>query len=142
MSIGSMGGAPGAGGFENKTERHVLTLDEVKNMVILQLGNKAKIEKLDVVETNEGLRLSVKLNAGFTGGKISIDGEIVNVGNEIGLQNLHIEARGYVKSMIESNLSNFVPAMKKYFEDKYGKPVHAISIAGSSLILDLKNTSA
>ena len=127
--------------ISEKLERIILPLSELKDTVISQLGSKATIERLDITEINGGLMLSVELDAGFTGGHISIKGEIVNTGNEIAIQNLNIEARGYVKSRIESSLSVFTLSIKKYFEKKYSKPVSSISIRGSNLVLDLENST-
>lgn len=121
-----------------KKETITLTLDAIKNVISSQIGNKAKIKKFEITTTPEGIVLSAELDAGMMGGKISLDGIIVNSGNGLAVQNLTIEARGYVKSMIESSLDKFAPAIKQYFEKQYGKLVSRINIVDSNLIVELE----
>ncbi len=119
-------------------DRITLGIEDLKEMVVAQLGDKAEIEKMDVSLESGGLRLKVKLNAGLVGGRIFLDGLIVNNGNEINIIDLKVEARGFIKSRIEGNLSKFAPVVKKYFEDKYKVPVSRINIDGTSLIVELE----
>ena len=121
-----------------KKESIVLDFDAIKNVISSQIGSKAEINKLELLGANEEIKLSAELDAGMLGGKILIEGLIVNAGEEIVVCDLTVDARGYVKLLIESNLSSFTPAIKKYFEKEYGKPVFSIQIVGSSLVIELE----
>lgn len=113
----------------------VLTLDEIKDILVAQLGDKAEVKKLELQGVSGGVHMSAELDAGLMGGKIVIEGLIVNAGDKIAVDNLEIEARGYVKSRIEGNLSKLVPAIEKHFENKYKKPVSSLQIASSGLVV-------
>ncbi|MFA6269755.1 MAG: hypothetical protein WC657_00925 [Candidatus Paceibacterota bacterium] len=129
---------------EEGTEKEKLfvSLDEIKSIISIQLGQSAKIEELNLSETTEGLQLMVKLNAGMMGGKISMEGKIVNIGNDIAVQDLNIQARGYVKSQIESNVASFSSIIKTYFEKQKGKSVSGLQISGSGLVVEFENKKA
>lgn len=73
------------------------------------------------------------LDAGFTGGIIKIKGALENKENNIVVRDMNIETCGYIKSIIENNLSNIALALKKYFENKYRKSFSKIKITGSGL---------
>lgn len=120
-----------------KRESITLNFDAIKNIIISQIGNKAEINRLEIAEVNEGAKLSAEIDAGMLGGKISIEGYIVNDQNGIAIRNLSINARGYVKSRIENSLSSFGSAIKKYFEKQYEKSVSSIQIVGPNLVIDL-----
>lgn len=124
----------------NKKESKVFTFDAIKDIISSQIGDKAEINRLEIREANEGARLNAEIDAGMLGGRILIEGLIVNTSDGIAIHDLNIDARGYVKSRIESNLSSFGPAIKKYFEKQYGKTVSRIKIAGASLVVDLETT--
>ena len=123
-----------------KKESILLNFDAIKDIIISQIGNKAKINRLEIEGATEGAKLSAEIDAGMLGGKISIEGFIVNTSNEIVIQDLNVDARGYIKSRIESNLSNFGSEIKKYFEKQYKKSVSSIQIVGSNLVIGLENT--
>lgn len=123
-----------------KKEIKVLTFDAIKDIIISQIGNKAEINRLEIDETSEGAKLSAEIDAGMLGGIILIEGVVVNTENEIVIRDLIINARGYVKSRIENNLSSFTPAIRTYFERKYKKSVSSIQIAGPNLIIDLETS--
>lgn len=122
---------------ESERESKVLSFDAIKEVIISKIGSKAEIKRLDIEEAPEGARLSAEIDTGMLGGQISIEGLIVNGSDGIAIRDLDINARGYVKSRIESNLSGFMPAIKKYFENQYNKEVLSIQIAGPSLIIGL-----
>ena len=122
-----------------KRESIVLNFDAIRNIIISQIGDKAKIERLEIKEVAGGAKLSAEIDAGMLGGRILIDGLIVNTSNEITISDLNIDARGYVKSKIKNSLSSFGPAIKKYFERQYGKLVSNINITGSNLIIEFEN---
>src|SRR3990167_7688853 len=105
-----------------------ITIDEIKSILSSQLEGKARIKTLELQPTTGGLLLNAELDAGIVGGKISIYGLIINAGDEIAVSDLKIGARGYVKSRIEDNITKFVPAIKTYFENKYGKPVSNMQV--------------
>jgi hypothetical protein len=122
-----------------KKESKVLDFDVFEDIIASQIGNKAKVKRLEVEEEDGGAKFSAKIDAGMLGGKISIEGHIINDSDGIAIGSLDIEAREYVKSPIENSLSGFGTAIEEYFEKKYGKSVSRINISGSNLIVDLEN---
>lgn len=117
-------------------EQKEIPFDEVEAIVREQLGGKAKINRLTIDSTPEGLQLHAELDAGMMGGEIVLDGTIVNDGNTIAIHGLDIDARGYVKSMIQDKLGNFDTAIKAYFEKKFGKQVSKMQIGDAGLTLE------
>lgn len=117
-------------------ERDSYDFDKIKQILAEKVGNKAKIVKADITSTPNGAKISATLDAGLTGGKITLNGEIVNSGQGIAITNLQIEARGYVKNLIQANLGGLPEAIKKYFEEKSGKKISSIQIEGEHLIVE------
>ena len=119
-----------------KRDELVLGVEEIKSIVTSLIGGKAKINSFDLKEMTGGLQMFAELDAGFTGGKIKIECEIINVGNNIVIDDLDIDARGYVESMIRDKISSFPQAIKNYFEEQQNKKVQSIQIVGSTLVVD------
>ncbi len=129
-----------AEGVEGKEQVH-LSFDAIKDIIRSQIGNKAEITKLELTPTDKGAALSAELDAGMLGGDISLEGVIINAGNEISVSDLNVNARGYVKSRIEKSLSSFSPAIKTYFETKYGRTVSSIQISDSNIVIEFGSPS-
>lgn len=125
-----------------KKESIILSFDAIKDIVISQIGSKAEIKSLEIGQVAEGAQLSAEIDAGMLGGRISIEGLIVNIPDGIAVHDLKVNARGYVKSRIENSLSGFGQEIKRYFEKQYGKSVSNIQIVGSNLTIELDGISA
>jgi len=128
-------------GNESNKEKLIIGPEEVKKAIASQIEGMAKLEKLNLSEIPEGLQLEAELNAGLSGGKISMSGKIVNAENGIAIRDLNIEARDYVRSIITEDLSRFTSAIKAYFEkqNKNKKPVSKIQIIGPNLEVEFEN---
>ncbi|MDP2655278.1 MAG: hypothetical protein Q8P17_01820 [bacterium] len=116
--------------------RQVISTAEMQGVISEQLNGKAKINALEIKNTPDGLMLHAELDGGWKGGKIVLGGAIVNSGNTIAVESLNIEARGYVKSMIENNLSGLSDAIKSHFEKQYGKPISGLQVGESGLTIE------
>ena len=116
-----------------------LNFDAIKQMIVSQIGDKAEVKHLEVKVVSEGAKLSAEIYAGLIGGKILIEGLIVNDSNELALRDLKVDARGFVKSQIESSLSDFAPTIKKYFETQYKNKVSSIQIVGPDLVIGFES---
>lgn len=128
-----------------KTEKVSFPLDKLETIVREFLrekirGNAKIIMGPHITETPKGLQMHVEFDAGIIGGKIVINGMIVNKGNTVGVQGLDIKARPYVRSMIEYELSNFNTEIKTYFKNQSGKSVSSIQIGESGLVVEFENS--
>ena len=118
-------------------EKLFLSFGTIKDIIVSKIGDKAKIKEFTLTEIPEGADLKAELDAGMLGGKILLEGLVVNEGNGITIHDLKVNARGYVKSRIEESIGNFDSIIKKYFEEQYDGPVSNIHIEGSQLIIKL-----
>lgn len=128
-----------SGEKEQNKEKIVVNSEEVKNAIASQIEGMAKLEKIDISEIPEGLLFKAELNAGLSGGKIEINGKIVNAGDGIDLNDLDIKARDYVKDIVMEDLSRFSKAIKTHFEKQNKKPVSKIKIVGPNIEIEFKS---
>ena len=118
-----------------ETEPVRLSKDELKAVIKLLLGDRAKISALTLEGSGDRLRLNASLAGGPMIGRVNLSGEIINHNNGIDVFNPVIDARGYVRTAIQEKLKDVTGEIKKQFQGKYPKPVKSLSIENGELVL-------
>ena len=123
-------------------EGEVLSLEEIRDIMSSEIGSKAKIIKLELTKSREGLALEAELDGGIKAGKIKLKGSIANSDRDIALSILELEARGYVQKRIKDNLSILVDKIKEYLQKEYKKPVASLQIVDQGVAIEFEGAKA
>lgn len=121
-----------------KAERLTVRLDELKRILVSEIGKKVAVNKFDIAIGGRGLIIDADLDAGFLGGKIKIKGEIANVGDGISAKISSIDARSIARTQIENNLSRLSDAVKGFVEKQEGKKVSKINVSDAGLEVEFE----
>lgn len=123
---------------EEIVESEKVTIQELKQIIEEQLSKKVRVDQLELLEENGGLRLRAELDAGFLGGRIKIEGSIVSTDEDLNITIQNLEARAMVAARIRGALGELPRVIKEFFSNKFSREVRTMNIQEGNLVLTFK----